>query len=257
MSDVVTVLRTFLYQLTTQFNVVLKIVRSDNGTESFNKNCHALFDSHGIIHQSSCVYTSQQNGILERKHRHILDGARALEFSFSILDRYWGDVSFKEHIFPFAQTLSHGSSLVMPSVLHDRGSLPMDHVIHSPVNDDAVIQEPTHAEPTHVDIATITTDAGIPSSENTDASSTNTGDNVNINAHNEGVEADNHEANNNENRRSGRITKAPLWHEDFITTGRGKEITYPMSNYISYHKLSAKYRDVLANFLAVVEPHNF
>ncbi|XP_047263822.1 uncharacterized protein LOC124896309 [Capsicum annuum] len=69
----------------------VKIVRSDNGTEFFNVQCQNLFDSYGIIHQSSCVYTLQQNDIVERKHRHILNIARALKFQAHIPARYWGE----------------------------------------------------------------------------------------------------------------------------------------------------------------------
>lgn len=75
----------------TQFNTVFKVVRSDNGTESFNKQCHDLFDTYGIVHQSSCVYASQQNGIVERKHRHILNVARELKFQANIPATYWGE----------------------------------------------------------------------------------------------------------------------------------------------------------------------
>jgi len=28
--------------------------------------------SHGILHQTSCPYTSQQNGVAERKNKHLL-----------------------------------------------------------------------------------------------------------------------------------------------------------------------------------------
>ena len=50
----------------------------------------ALFREHGIMHQSSCVHSPQQNGVVERKHRSILDMARALRFQACIPIRFWG-----------------------------------------------------------------------------------------------------------------------------------------------------------------------
>lgn len=74
----------------TQFDAHVKIIRSDNGTEFFNSQCSVLFKDLGIIHQSSCVHTPQQNGIVERKHRHILNVARANRFESKIPIKYWG-----------------------------------------------------------------------------------------------------------------------------------------------------------------------
>ena len=34
--------------------------------------------SRGIIHQSSCAYTPQQNGVAERKNRHLIETARTM-----------------------------------------------------------------------------------------------------------------------------------------------------------------------------------
>lgn len=87
-SDVIVMLKHFLSFVKTQFAAVLKIIRTDNGTEFFNQHCNALLDSYRILHQSSCVYTPQQNGIIKRKHRHILDIARALKFQACIPARY-------------------------------------------------------------------------------------------------------------------------------------------------------------------------
>ncbi|XP_010257798.1 PREDICTED: uncharacterized protein LOC104597773 [Nelumbo nucifera] len=61
-----------------QFNKPVKVIRIDNGTEFV---CLAgYFVESGIIHQTTCVGTSQQNGRVERKHHHILNVARALRF---------------------------------------------------------------------------------------------------------------------------------------------------------------------------------
>ncbi|GJT02372.1 ribonuclease H-like domain-containing protein [Tanacetum coccineum] len=55
-----------------QFKRKIKVFRSDNGTEFVNQFISKLCSDKGIIHQTSCVYTPQQNRIAERKHRHLL-----------------------------------------------------------------------------------------------------------------------------------------------------------------------------------------
>lgn len=60
----------------TQFNKQIQVFRSDN----FNQHCANLSQSLGIIHQSSCPYIPQQNELVERRHSHILETARAIKF---------------------------------------------------------------------------------------------------------------------------------------------------------------------------------
>lgn len=90
-SDVIVVLRQFLLMIKNQFGKCVKVFRSDNGGEVFNNNCHGLFFMHGIIHQRSYLYTSQQNGVVEKKHRHLLETAKAIKFQVNLPNKFWGE----------------------------------------------------------------------------------------------------------------------------------------------------------------------
>lgn len=47
----------------------------------------------GIIHQTSCPRSSQQNGVVEQKHCHLLDVAHTLLFhDMQVPKHFWGDV---------------------------------------------------------------------------------------------------------------------------------------------------------------------
>ncbi|GKC29982.1 ribonuclease H-like domain-containing protein [Tanacetum coccineum] len=56
-----------------QFKRKIKVFRSDNRTEFVNQIVNSFYAEKGIIHQTSCAYTPQQNGIAERKHKHLLN----------------------------------------------------------------------------------------------------------------------------------------------------------------------------------------
>ena len=66
-SDVVHIFPTFHNMIKTQFGVGIKRVRTDNGREYFNQILSPVLNKEGIIHESSCIDTPQQNGVAERK----------------------------------------------------------------------------------------------------------------------------------------------------------------------------------------------
>ncbi|GJT80365.1 putative RNA-directed DNA polymerase [Tanacetum coccineum] len=67
-----------------KFKSKIKVFRSDNGTEFVNQSVTKLCFDKGIIHQTSYVYTSQQNRIVERKLMHLLNVYRSLMFQGGI-----------------------------------------------------------------------------------------------------------------------------------------------------------------------------
>ncbi|CAA7042208.1 unnamed protein product [Microthlaspi erraticum] len=81
-------LKDFIAMVERQFGKRVKTIRSDNGSEFICLN--GFFREHGILHETSCVATPQQNGRVERKHRHILNVARALRFQASLPLEFWG-----------------------------------------------------------------------------------------------------------------------------------------------------------------------
>lgn len=50
-----------------------------------------LYKTLGIEHQRSCVDSPQQNGVVERKHRHLLEMARSLFFQSNVPINFLGE----------------------------------------------------------------------------------------------------------------------------------------------------------------------
>ncbi|KAJ3685421.1 hypothetical protein LUZ61_014585 [Rhynchospora tenuis] len=84
-------LMSFCKMVSTQFGKSVKCVRSDNGVEFKTNNIMKFYAENGILCQTSCVFTPQQNGRVERKHRHILNVARALRFQAHLPLEFWGE----------------------------------------------------------------------------------------------------------------------------------------------------------------------
>uniref|UniRef100_A0A2N9EIQ9 Integrase catalytic domain-containing protein n=1 Tax=Fagus sylvatica TaxID=28930 RepID=A0A2N9EIQ9_FAGSY len=89
--EVSTVFQAFHAMVQTQFSSKIQILRSDNGGEYINQRLQAYFQQHGLLHETSCSQTPQQNGVAERKNRHILETARALLLGAMVPSCHWGD----------------------------------------------------------------------------------------------------------------------------------------------------------------------
>ncbi|CAH9096007.1 unnamed protein product, partial [Cuscuta epithymum] len=90
-SEVCQKLIQFCNMVETQFEKRVKRIRSDNGMEFQTKFLSEYYARYGIILETSCTDTPQQNGVVERKHRHILEVARALRFQSGLPIDFWGE----------------------------------------------------------------------------------------------------------------------------------------------------------------------
>ena len=83
--------RAFCAEIHTQFHVYVQNLRSDNAKEYVSEQFKSFMLQHGILHQTSCVNTPAQNGVAERKNRHLLETARALLFQMHVPKHFWAD----------------------------------------------------------------------------------------------------------------------------------------------------------------------
>jgi transposase InsO family protein len=74
-----------------EFEIKIKKVRSDNGTEFKNTNIEEFLDEEGIGHEFSVPYTPQQNGISERKNRTLIEAARTVLDEYKVSDQFWAE----------------------------------------------------------------------------------------------------------------------------------------------------------------------
>ncbi|GKC98167.1 putative ribonuclease H-like domain-containing protein [Tanacetum coccineum] len=71
-------IKTFLKRITVLLQAPVIIVRTDNNTEFKNQVLQEYFKSVGISHQASSVRTPQQNGVMERRNRTLVEAARTM-----------------------------------------------------------------------------------------------------------------------------------------------------------------------------------
>jgi len=73
------------------FTTKIKQFQSDNGGEYTSKQFKDYLSQSGILHRLSCPHTSQQNGIAERKHRHIVEVGLTLLAQSGLSPKFWVD----------------------------------------------------------------------------------------------------------------------------------------------------------------------
>jgi transposase InsO family protein len=80
-SEVQNIFKKFARRAQNEFDVKIKRVRSDTNIEEF-------LDEEGIKHEFSISYAPQQNGVVERKNRTLIEAARAMLDEYKTLVNY-------------------------------------------------------------------------------------------------------------------------------------------------------------------------
>ncbi|GJR10651.1 retrovirus-related pol polyprotein from transposon TNT 1-94 [Tanacetum coccineum] len=68
----------FLTQIQVGLKKTVRFIRTDNGTEFVNKTLYDHYENVGIFHQKTVPRTPQQNGVVERRNRTLVEAARTM-----------------------------------------------------------------------------------------------------------------------------------------------------------------------------------
>nr|GEZ14610.1 hypothetical protein [Tanacetum cinerariifolium] len=85
------VLIDFLKLVQRGLHAQVRIVQTDKGTKFLNQTLHAYFASEGILHQTSIVQTPEQNGVVERWNRTLVEAARTMLSAAKVPLFFWAE----------------------------------------------------------------------------------------------------------------------------------------------------------------------
>uniref|UniRef100_A0A2N9J0Y8 Integrase catalytic domain-containing protein n=1 Tax=Fagus sylvatica TaxID=28930 RepID=A0A2N9J0Y8_FAGSY len=109
----------FRSMIDTQFSLPIKILRTDCGGEFLSTPFTQFCLSKGILHHLSCPHTPQQNGVAERKHRHLVQCALALLSQSKLPMSYWSyAISTAAHLINKLPTPNLGNQSPWETLYH-------------------------------------------------------------------------------------------------------------------------------------------
>nr|ABD32757.1 Integrase, catalytic region [Medicago truncatula] len=254
-SDVSMHVKNFINMIHTQYNITPKTVRSDNGPEFLLTDFYA---SKGIIHHRSCVETPQQNARVERKHQHILNVARALNFGvmlsvmlFSLLTEFLLLYLVTKHLINSSRKccfLGYKSGfkgfvlfdLHSREIFISRNVIFHDHILPYPPSSEKNLEYFPFSSLQPSDSTSISTKTPSPPIESPSSSSP-------------------------PQRISSRIKHSPPHFKDYICQSSSSSssnnnthvVSYPISHYLSYNKLSNDHLHFALSLTTHTEPKSY
>nr|GFB38979.1 hypothetical protein [Tanacetum cinerariifolium] len=81
----------FLMLIQRGLQAQVRVVRTDKGTEFMNQPLYAYFAAEGIQHQTSVARTPEQNGVVERQNRTLVEAARTMLSAAKVPLFFWAE----------------------------------------------------------------------------------------------------------------------------------------------------------------------
>ncbi|XP_015167399.1 uncharacterized protein [Solanum tuberosum] len=261
-ADTIVVLKHFLKQVQNVFSTTMKTLRTYNGCEFFSGEVQTLLSDLGIAHQSTCVYTPQQNGIAERKHRTIPTMTRSLRFKLQYLSStgvtifgclFMGCSSTKKGYVLY--DIHAHSFFVNKHVVFHEELFPFKHMQASseplfPVLD---IEPPVDICSSESVVPSV-----VPPSEPPITSPTVSSHHSPLPPHSTvSLPVIHSKVSVTSSKRSGKLSRPSLWLQDFVTMPKTYNCLYPLAAHLTYSHLSLFYRHTLHAYSSISEPASF
>nr|AAV31277.1 putative polyprotein [Oryza sativa Japonica Group] len=90
-SIVADLFKKFAKRAQNEFSCTLVKIRSNIGSEFKNTNIEDYCDDLGIKHELFATYSPQQNGVVERKNRTLIEMARTMLDEYGVSDSFWAE----------------------------------------------------------------------------------------------------------------------------------------------------------------------
>nr|GEY48406.1 hypothetical protein [Tanacetum cinerariifolium] len=84
----------FLKMIQVRLKIPVRRIRTDNGTEFVNQTLREYYEKVGIFHETSVAHSPQQNGVIERRNRTLIEAARTIKTPYELLHDKLPDLSF-------------------------------------------------------------------------------------------------------------------------------------------------------------------
>nr|GEY13432.1 uncharacterized mitochondrial protein AtMg00810-like [Tanacetum cinerariifolium] len=77
----------FLKMIQVRLKVLVRRIRTNNGTEFLNQTLHAYYEEVGISHETSVACSPQQNGVVKRRNHTLIEAACTISPSSTLVDQ--------------------------------------------------------------------------------------------------------------------------------------------------------------------------